>query len=349
MKTLTLGLILFLSFYAIAYTQDNSTLVLRGTNSDSVPSANLNSYKFSERDMKIMESIVGGNSGEGTDVGMESNSVGQITLWTGARFSNPYTIGVANGQGTLNPAGSGSTASDGYLEIDFSDRYIFRGKNNNDWALFGKSGTNFEDGKSHFLFPLEQVPEFDARFGFLFSGTSAPTNFNASTVVGSGDVYADTSIGLPIWRGNPDVLHKALKQQVTLEIGGGFTADRQHLDLHPSFFAGLGYQASFPFSGINSTNRAYWVGRVGYALIDQPNLVSGTTNNAVKLNSINEPDYSFKGAPAMGLNIVLPLSSAVSLQTGFNAYFTDNPPSSWNANIGITLDISKFFGALFKN
>ena len=128
-------------------------------------------------------------------LGTTTNTWGDLSFWTGAKFSNPYVI---NGN-SLKSAGN---TSDGYIEIELSTRYILRdGPAAQDWLL-GSSPTDnrLPKGQVNFLKFWEYMPDIDSRIGYLFRGSSAPTNYSSSTIVGSADFYGDTSLGLPILR-----------------------------------------------------------------------------------------------------------------------------------------------------
>lgn len=289
-----------------------------------------------QADIQALQEI-GAQNFETGDASKTNNIYGQLTIWTGAKLSNPYTI-------SSNKLSSGGTSSDGYIELNYSSRYVLReGDDATDIRWSGWGEETKEDDAIHFVNnPLSHMPDIDTRFGYLFRGSSAPTNFTASTIAGTADFYADTSIGVPLARygSSGDDLNK-FKMQVTLDLSGGFATDKNHLQLHPTAFAGLGWQGSF---AISTNTQAYWIGRAGYAFIDQPSLLPGT--NIVQLNSLQMPVYSFQGAPAIGVIVVYPLTSAISFQAGANAYFTSRQPASWNATVGVTLDLSKFFKGL---
>jgi hypothetical protein len=270
--------------------------------------------------------------GEDPNTRHDTNDIwGHISIWTGAKFSNPYKI-VGN---QLSAAGS---TSDGYIELNLSSRYVERSGTNTDWSW---SGTNrIAKGSIAFSPFWEYGPDIDTRLGYIFRGGGTPTNFVASTVVGSADFYGDTSIGLPLVRFCS--LGGSWKQQLSLELNGGFATAKDELSLHPNAFFGLGWQASYQAMG--TTDRGYWYGRAGVSLIDQPILIDGT--DTVVLNQLSQPEYDLTWVPSIGVIVTYPLSSTISLQAGVNAYFTQSVPASWNATIGATLDLDKFFGAL---
>ncbi|HZV36458.1 MAG TPA: hypothetical protein VFB72_17915 [Verrucomicrobiae bacterium] len=279
----------------------------------------------------------------------QSGSPWQISLWTGARMSTPYSINVSNNTGRLGPAG---TSTDGYIEFELNNRYVIRPAGSSDLIFPFKclgglfTGTSTDtNGIPHFFSPLGRFPDIDARVGYTFRGNGSPTNFNVSTVAGGSDIYGDTSLGFPF--GQVAGVNDSWKGQLTIDIAGGFATDKQHLDMHSDFFAGLGGQASFRAPGFGSTNyQGYWIGRAGYALIGVPSLISGT--DIVNLNSLQEPKFNLTWVPSVGTTVVYPLNTWLSLQGGFNVYFTPKPPAEWNLNIGVTVNIDQVFGSLGK-
>ena len=123
-----------------------------------------------------------------------SNVWAQVSVWTGAKFSTPYNI-------SGNKLSTAGNTSDGYIELNLSSRYVLRQGQKASDIVWGDWGTlTPHDGQMHFVNPLAHMPDIDTRIGYLFRGSSAPTNYNASTIVGSSDFYADTSLGFPLWR-----------------------------------------------------------------------------------------------------------------------------------------------------
>lgn len=266
-----------------------------------------------------------------------SNIWGQVSVWTGAKFSNPYRI--AGNQLTSN-----EDNTDAYVEINLSSRYIQRrGKEASDVVWGGWGNITPNDGKIHFVNPLAHLPDIDARIGYVFRNGDTPTNITASTIAGTSDFYSDGSIGLPVIRFSSRDTEKPWRQQVTLELGGGFATDKESLDLHPNVFGGLGWQASFM---IATNLQGSWIARAGVALIDQPVLLGNT--NTVLLNSLGDPQYDLKLAPTLGVMVTYPLTPSISFQAGANGYFTRREPASWNVTVGVTLDLAKFLDALTK-
>lgn len=267
----------------------------------------------------------------------------QISLWTGARLDSPYSIVVSNGVGTLKPSRS---SSDGYLEIELNSRYVTRNGTADDILIWPSAKHTIPGNGPNWMIPGDRMPDIDARMGYVFRNSSAPGSFDTSTVVGGSDLYGNTSVGFPFaqicgtnytWKG-----------QLSLELAGGFATDKEHLNIHPNFFGGIGAQASFTAIGFGSTNyQGFWYGRAGEALVDEPALFAGT--NTVHLNGLGEPEFNLHWVPSIGTVIVYPLNSWLSLQAGADAYFTSGPPSLWTLSVGVTLNVDKVFGALGKS
>ena len=264
-----------------------------------------------------------------------SNSWGQVSLWTGAKLGNPYTINTSTK--TLESANS---SSDPYIEISFNERYVMRSGKYDD-ITFGNSEEHrtLADGRIHGVNPFFHLPDVDGSFGYIFTSGNDSTNFTVSTIVGSSDVYGNSSVGFPVLRYCSEDF--SWKQQVTLEVDGGFATDKNFISVHPNIFLGAGYQGKFP-NVVGSTNGlpVYWFGRVGMAMIDQPqfsgsNIVFNTTGG------LAEPVFENKWDPTLGTSIIVPVTPALSLQAGANVYFS-NPPASWNITLGVTMDLSKF-------
>ena len=93
--------------------------------------------------------------------------------------------------------------------------------------------------------------------------------------------------------------------------------DKQCDIVHPTFFAGGGYQAKFP-NFVGSTNLpVYWMGRVGIARIDRPS-ISGTNVVFTSMGGLLQPQFHGTWAPTMGTTITVPINSTINLQAGGN-------------------------------
>jgi hypothetical protein len=266
-----------------------------------------------------------------------TNLWGHVRLWTGAKLSNPYKISG----GQLSPSGN---STDAYIEMNLSTRFVERqGDAAHDpvWSWMGAPTP--KDNEMHFVCPLAHMPDIDTRIGYLFRDSSSPTNYTASTVAGSSDFYADTLVGFPFWRQCSDGNRPRWKQQMSFDLGLGFSTDKETLQLHPHMFAGLGWQAGYT---IAPNRQGYWTVRGGFAAIDQPIMIGG---NNVRTNALGAPLFDRGYMPALGVTVTYPIFQAFSLQSGATAYFAHkDEPASWNVTVGVTFEIDDLFKGLAK-
>lgn len=262
-----------------------------------------------------------------------SNSWGQVFLWTGAKLENPYTISSATK--TLQAAGSSGSP---YIEIGFAESYVMRSGKYNDLSWWPSDEETPDDHRARFLWPWSKVPDLTGDFGYVFSSSTGPSNYSASTVVGSSDIYGDGTLGFPFIRYCSEDFQ--WKQQATFDFSKGFVTDKQFDTVHPSLFAGLGYQGKFP-NFVGTTNLPiYWLAHGGLGLIDRP-VISGTNVVFSTAGGLSVPSFHERWVPTVGTVIIIPVNGALSLQAGGNAYFSD-APASWNITLGVSLDLSKF-------
>jgi hypothetical protein len=270
-----------------------------------------------------------------------------VTLWAGAKLENPYSITVdpTNHTAKLQPV---DAKTDGYLELRLRYRFVdivaanakqitvFSYNANKNLAERSYSGGFAWDWQGGY--PL---PDVDTAIGYVFRNSSAPTNFNSSTIVGGSDLYVTGSLGFPYWRyassSTNDPGMRAV--QATLEISGGFVTDRHNLLLHPNIFVGGGFQFLYFRGPESDLLPGFWTGRIGLAQVDQPKLI---TDSSVALNGRDEPEFKSSWVPALGFDVTFPISHTLSAQFGGNAYFTDSP-SSWNLTVGLVVDVDKLF------
>ena len=269
-----------------------------------------------------------------------------FNLWTGAKLENPYTIAVDTTAKTATLQ-SAKTTTDGFIELNLNYSFAIRQGTDQqqDPFLWGadraKHGTVSNSGFGQFVAPWIHFPDFNTSVGYVFRGSTASTNFSASTIVGGSDLYTAGSLGFPWWR-YVDNAGTIRKMQSTLDIAGGVVTDKNNLLLHPNIFVGGGFQGAYSRGGTNSSLIGLWAGRIGMARVDHPRLISGSS---VVLNSLNEPEFDATWAPSLGFDITFPVTTALSVQFGGNVYFTASP-SAWNLTVGARVDIDKFFSAL---
>jgi len=250
-----------------------------------------------------------------------TNSMWSVLIWSGAKLQNPYSIT----NGALKP---NNTKTDGFIDLELIHRYVLSSDaSGTDDLFFSWFDTHdgkrkFAYGKWDWFFPGQVFPDLDFRVGYVFGGSSTPTNLTVSTIAGGSDFYSDNSIGIPFWRWSQP---GSFDQQATIELGGGFVTDKQFLVIHPNYFLGLGYQYH---------NKDWtWQTRFGLGAADVPHLSSGST---VATNSTGLPLFDLKRAPSWGTVITYNLSSAVKLQLGANAYFDTR--AIWNLSAGLSVD-----------
>jgi hypothetical protein len=259
-----------------------------------------------------------------------SNSTWNVLIWAGATLENPYSIT----NGTLKPNNSTTT---GFIQLELTHRYVVSGaadtKDELYWSFPVQERRHDGEGTYCWFIPVLQLfPDLDFRVGYLFNGSSSPSNLTVSTIAGGSDVWSDNTVGFPFWRWS-DKGHN-WKQQATLELGGGFVTDKQFLAIHPNDFIGVGYQ----FHNTDWT----WQTRFGMGGADIPRLLTG---NNVATNSTGLPLFSLRQAPAWGTIITYNLSTAVKLQLGANAYFLPHQ-ATWNLSAGISVDPAVAFKSL---
>jgi hypothetical protein len=264
-----------------------------------------------------------------------------IFLFSGAKLENPYSI-------STNTLKAGNSTTDGFVELDLYLREIFRTGGADDRLLStgGMDPNSENDTHWRFMWPIysfwggdpaqKASPDFDLKLGYVFSGTSAPSNYTASTIAQGSDFYFNGSFGAPWFRYDSGT---GLKLQSTAEVGGGFTTDKKFLEVHPDLFLGAGLQVAY--LGANSASsfgNTYIILRSGYAAVDEPRLISGST---VALDQLGNPEFDLKWSPSVGAQAILKLSSAICVEMGANVYFTKL--SSWNISAGVSIDPSTFF------
>jgi len=285
------------------------------------------------------------------DVGRHgtNNSWGSILLWIGARLDNPYSIDITNvtvttktGTTTNKVASlkSGNSTTDGYVGFNVNLRYIFRSDRYEDeyWQK-DPAWMKSKNGHLQLYDPFALTPDIDFSLGYAFTGSSAPSNYTASTVAGGGDISMDSSVGFPILRYKPTVDRdtNTLKLQVTLpEIGGGVDTDKKFLIAHPNIFAGVGFQLAAPAKDF------YWMGRLGCSWVDEPKMVSGSK---VALDSLGNPEFKqLQSAVTMGASMVYRITDALAAKVAGNVYLTG--VGSWNISAAVSIDPTKFFSSL---
>jgi hypothetical protein len=138
------------------------------------------------------------------------------------------------------------------------------------------------------------------------------------------------------------------RQQLTIELSGGMTTDRDHFIIHPTMFVGGGFEGAYYRNSSDNPPaklKGIWCSRVGMAYIDRPRLHTDTTGTTVLLDPQGNPEFHTQWVPSVGFDITFPVTKVIDLQLGGNAYFTD-APAEWNLNLGVSLNLDKFFKGL---
>jgi hypothetical protein len=126
-----------------------------------------------------------------------------------------------------------------------------------------------------------------------------------------------------------------MKMQITLpEIGGGMTTDKSFLVAHPNLFLGAGFQLAAPTQGF------YWMGRFGYAMVDEPRLTSGST---VAVDGLGNPEFEWKGALTVGTTFIYKVNDSMSVKLGGEVYSTRI--GTWSVTAALSVDPQKVFSA----
>lgn len=256
-----------------------------------------------------------------------SQSGWAVYLWSGAKLQNPYSIT----NGTLKP---NNNRTDGFLDLQLVHRAVLSDATDEDPVFFGRRERKYgEDGKWDWFIPLQLFPDIELKMGYVFGGSSTPTNITVSTIAGGSDLYAESALGLPFWRWTSK---GGWNQQATIELGGGFVTDKQFLALHPNYFAGFGYQVHH--------KDWTWFTRFGFGGADVPRLVGTST---VQTDSSGQPIFDLRSAPSWGAQVTYRLNDAISIQLGANAYLRSEQPT-WNLSAGILIDPSITFKSFSK-
>jgi len=252
----------------------------------------------------------------------------------GAEFQSPFAVVVNGSHGTLTNAGNTTVA---FVEFDYVNRYAGRVK---DYAEDTNLYNEWCNSKStlfggYLQVPWKHVPDYQVDVGFVFDNGNTVTNqsYNAQTLAGGGDFYADFGFGLPIWRRNDlSLMHKV---QVSIESWDGVVTEKTFEEVHPNAFVGLGLQSSISALGITNCLLS---ARIGAGWLDLPEVQAG---NSVRLDDNNLPVFQLTPECEMSTYLLIPIGG-VFLTVGANTYFGDGPPDAWNIKVGATIPFTSF-------
>ncbi|MGD0259319.1 MAG: hypothetical protein ABSD29_05770 [Verrucomicrobiota bacterium] len=259
-------------------------------------------------------------------------------LSSGATFKGTYNVHVTNSpagpEGYLDNSGDNIV---GFLEFDYISRYVFR------QLQPGEVDHEYNHGNwfgFKLLEPWKHAPDIETRIGFTFANSTGPSNYTASTIVGSGDFYTDVRVGVPLFRRTTP----NQRQQISLEGEGGFSTDTSFLEVHPTAFVGLGYQTSFrPVLGASSTNVCGFLsGRLGAGWIDVPSTTTSPTPGVtgVTLDSGGLPVFHLDPSPCMSVLLVYPITGSLFLVLDANTYIR-HAPADWTVSVGLSIPLGK--------
>ena len=178
--------------------------------------------------------------------------------------------------------------------------------------------------------------QFDV--GFLLGSDDNLTNksYSAQTLAGS-DIYLNFAMGLPIWRNNWQTGDK-VPVQVSLGGSVGATTEQSFEQIHVNEFLGgvidIGLDPSL-FGNTNKIGSGLFEAKFGYGHLDFPSMTG--TANQVNLDGNGEPIFNKKWVPEMGVNMLIPVGSALYVNLEANTFLANQTPDQWNVKVGVTV------------
>lgn len=272
---------------------------------------------------------------------------GRLFFWTGVKLLSPYTINGINANSNPRQLQANNSQADPFIEVDFDESYVMQdGVGERRWSCAPDSDWyTKDDSKVHWALPWYDVFDVSGSFGYVFGPSNSTNSYSASTIVSAGDIYGRASLGFPLLRYcNSDA---SWKEQLSLNVQGGFTTDKQFDSVHPNFSLGFGYQGRFP-NFVGATNLPiFWLNNLGPAWIDQPELngtnVVFTTGNT---GGLSEPDFRLKFVPfCWQSKIIIPVTKSVNIQCGGDVYI-GSKPANWDITLGASLDLEKLLSSI---
>jgi hypothetical protein len=264
---------------------------------------------------------------------------------TESSFQSTSAISYNTSNNTARLTNSGSSTAL-LLKASYYDRFVLRP---NKGMIYRQA---YDDSEWHFVNKWADAqhwynafvrPDIEWHLGFLLGNGSNPTNIPASTIAGGGDFYTDSTVGIPLARRvRPHVL-----EQITFDVSGGVSTDKEFMAVHPNVRFGLGYQAAFTapsLLGASTNPPAFIISRAGYGFVDMPYLSSPNKNLDIMVTDL--PQFDMKGAPEIESSIDYPLGNGSYLTLGVAAWILKNP-TPWNISTGLTFQfdaIARIFG-----
>ena len=263
----------------------------------------------------------------------------QAYFHLGVVLLNPYTISKkpeANPtELVINPASG--TDTNAFFEFVYTNRWAWNAQRVNN--EFPNPATQEDHHKA-----WEQI-DVQGRLGYTFTSGSTPT---ANTLVGSGNINAEISVGWPV------LLYRSKGDSSQFSFGpvvsDALVTDRSAFRAHNRLLAGLDYTTSFS-DPLGSTDNQKDPRRVlldirsGWALIDrvqyQPDPITGQAPNSdsqIKSDANLLPRYSYKDVGAAGAELLYPFNSSSYIT--FNAQIYNKVhPGQWSVQIGTTTSL----------
>ncbi len=243
--------------------------------------------------------------------------------------TNPIYAGLSIMAGlvTLNPFTVRSNAA-GYYELtpnNSSTRFMVQANYMDRWAWNIPTNTSYMEwcfaGSSNRW-------DIQARGAFTFADDSEDT----STILGSGDLCLEASVGRHLWRWSDG--HKA--GSFNLEVGLSSVTDRQFADTHATVIFGPAYVASFAPPWNSEGTRAFFLLRGGGAYYQVPQLPD--VGSALVSQRHGFPEYDCVLGYGVEMEMAYPLSKNLFLSAGGRVY-GGSDPNPWTVFIGASMSL----------
>jgi hypothetical protein len=132
-----------------------------------------------------------------------------------------------------------------------------------------------------------------------------------------------------------------MRRQLTLDIVGGFTTEKQFEQIHTSFMGGLGYELGYQ-AGTNGPGLITL--RAGYGFVDAPKILQSpsVTSQLVEVQG-GLPQFEHLWSPTASFTFAHPISQGTYLFVSANAFllrehFSTAGPDQWNISVGTAIN-----------
>jgi hypothetical protein len=194
--------------------------------------------------------------------------------------------------------------------------------------------------------------DFEGRVGYAYGGASG-TQSTAAT--GGGDFFGEGSVGVPLITfvtGTPN--SGKVLQTLGPEVFATFSSDSQYAQVHAAYGVGLSYVAGIPLTANDGAGQNIQLMlRAGYAAVDSPSIVGGTTNGPlVGVNGDGTPRFITMGAADITAEMRFPITISSKefgcLSVGGTAYAfpAKNEPDQWSLYVALSISINQIINAL---